>query len=76
MLTKFSQSTSNIPIRDLKPMFDAMEHRSRKETYSASFNPPHPSSRKNDEKSVRSKNEEKIQKLSDNNKELKHLVRR
>lgn len=70
MMTKLS--SSKIPIRDLKPMFNTMEHnqRSRKESFSAGFNPP-ASSAKAD---VRSKSAEKMQKISEKNKDLKHLV--
>lgn len=51
-------------------MFNSMEHnqRSRKETFSASFNPPVASSE------ARSKSVNKIQKINEKNKELKHLV--
>lgn len=73
MLTKLSASTSKIPVRDLTPMFNTMEqgHRSRRETFSASFNPPASALVKAD---VKNKNSEKFQRLTDKNRELKHLV--
>lgn len=69
-MTKLNSSSSKIPVRDLKSMFDTMEQRSCKETFAASFNPP--SSAVAAEK--RSKSVDKTLKLNEKNKELKHLV--
>lgn len=51
-------------------MFNTMERNQRKETFSASFNPP-PATASSE---VRSKSVEKTHKICEKNKELKHLV--
>lgn len=73
MLTKLSASTSKIPVRDLTPMFNTMEesNRSRRQTFSASFNPPR-SAIVNAE--IKKEKYEKIHKLNAKNKELKNMV--
>lgn len=70
MRLNFIMASSKIPIRDLKPMFNTMERNQRKETFSASFNPP-PATASSE---VRSKSVEKTHKICEKNKELKHLV--
>lgn len=40
-------STTKIPVRDLKPMFNLME-RTKKENFSATFNPPNPAEKKSE----------------------------
>jgi hypothetical protein len=73
MIGKFT--SSKIPVRDLKPIFDAMErqnNRSRKETFSASFNAP--DQQQSAAAVQRLKSVEKGQKSSEKNKELKQLV--
>lgn len=74
MLAKNLTSTSKIPVRDLTPMFNTMENanRSRRETFSASFNPPQSVVASTETKN---KNQEKIHKFNDKIKDLKHLVR-
>ena len=71
MALDFIMASSKIPIRDLKPMFNTMEHKQRKETFSASFNPPQPAPASSE---VKSQNVEKVNKICEKNKQLKYLV--